>query len=483
MGAVQKIYKQYSNTSVVAKATLWFIICSVVQKGISFFTTPIFTRLMTTEQYGQFSIYLSWLHILTILTTLRLNSAVFNKGMSKYKEDRDTYTASMQTTTFIITSVVFLLYLVFRRQVNRLTELPTFIMVAIFAELFVTPAIEFWTVRKRYEYSYKPVVFRTMVMALLNAGFGVIAVYFSVEKGYARILSCVAVTFCFGIVLFIYNLRKGKTIFNKEYVRFAITFNLPLLLHYFSQYVLDQFDRIMVQKLVSMAAAGIYSVAYNVGLLLRIITTSINNAMTPWQYGCLERGERKKMDDTMFLVFILVAGCSFVLSSFAPEIMKILANERYYEGVYVIPPVSMGLFFSFMYTTFANVEFFYDKNKFSMYISCAGALLNVILNYIGIRIFGYIAAAYTTLICYILFAWGHYIYMTASIRASTGIKSVFKTRRLVLLSAGVVGFGILIIFFYDHMILRYGVIGAICLTAYINRKRIKQTIALIRNRK
>lgn len=483
MNGIKKLLKKYNDMSIVAKATIWFIFCQIMQKGIALITTPIFTRLMTTEQYGQFSVYSSWLHIFTIITTLRLNGAVFNKGMSKYKEDRDVFTSTMQSVTFIMTVIVFVIYLIFHKLINALTELPTFIMVAIFAELLVTPAIEFWTVRKRYEYIYKPVVFRTLLMSVLNAIVGVIAVILSDEKGYARIISCIIVNFCFGCVLYVYNMRKGKQLLNKEYARFAILFNLPLLLHYFSQYILDQFDRIMVQKLVSMAAAGIYSVAYNVGLLLRIITTSINNAMTPWQYECLEKKEHKKMDDIMFLVFIMVAGCSFVLSSFAPEVMKILADEKYYEGVYVIPPVSMGLFFSFMYTTFANVEFFYDKNKFSMYISSAGAALNIILNYIGIQMFGYIAAAYTTLICYILFAAGHYIYMTKSVKDSEGLTQIFNTKRLVLLSAVVLAFGIVIIFFYDSMIVRYLIIAAICTAGYLNRKKIMSAMALIKSKK
>ena len=131
------------------------------------------------------------------------------------RDDRDTYTSTMQTVTFVLTIIVFIIYLIFRRQINALTELPTFIMVAIFAELLVTPAIEFWTVRKRYEYIYKPVVFRTLLMAVLNAVVGVVAVLVTDEKGYARILSCVVVNLEFGIAIFIYNVRRGKSLYKR----------------------------------------------------------------------------------------------------------------------------------------------------------------------------------------------------------------------------------------------------------------------------
>ena len=149
MKFIKQLLKKYNQIPIAAKATIWFMFCTILQKSISLITTPIFTRMMSTEQYGQFSVYNSWLQIFTIITTLRLNWAVFNKGMSKYKDDRDGYTSTMQTLTASITLIVFIIYLIFHKQVNALTELPTFIMLAIFAELLVTPAIDFWTIRKR----------------------------------------------------------------------------------------------------------------------------------------------------------------------------------------------------------------------------------------------------------------------------------------------------------------------------------------------
>lgn len=480
---IKKVLKKYNNIPIAAKATLWFMFCSIVQKCISLVTTPIFTRLMSTEQYGQFSVYNSWLQIFTIATTLRLNYAVFNKGMSKYKEDRDGYTSTMQTLTFAITLVVFVIYLIFHRQFNELTELPTFIMVAMFAELLVTPAIDFWTIRKRYEYIYKPVVVRTLLMAFLNSGLGVIAVFLSQEKGYARIMSCVLVNVCFGVSLFVYNLKKGKKLFAWNYAKFALAFNLPLLLHYFSQYILDQFDRIMIQKMVSIAAAGLYGVAYNAGLIMKIVTTSVNNALVPWQYEKLEKKKLKELDDTMFLVFIFVAACSVMFSAVAPEMMKILADEKYYEAVYVIPPVALGMFFNFMYVSFANVEFFYDQNKFTMFISMAGALINIVLNYIGINLFGYVAAAYTTLFCYAAFALGHYIYMTISVKKAMNVENVFNSMRLLILSAFVLVFGVVVIFLYNKAIIRYMFIIALCVIAYIKRSELMGAFKSVKAKK
>ena len=480
---IKKILKKYNDIPVAAKATLWFMVCTIIQKSIALITTPIFTRLMSPAQYGQFSVYNSWLQIFTIIATLRLNYAVFNKGMSKYKEDRDGYTSTMQSITFMIAGGMLVIYLIFHKQINALTELPTFIMVALFVELLVTPAIDFWTIRKRYEYLYKPVVFRTIIMAVLNSGIGVIAVLLSEEKGYARIITCILVNFCFGICLFVYNRKKGKVWFKKEYAIFALKFNLPLLLHYISQYIMDQFDRIMIQKMVSVAAAGVYSVAYNAGLLMKIVTQSIINAIVPWQYDKLEKKKFKELDDVLFLIYILVAGVALLFSAFAPEIMRILADEKYYEAVYVIPPVAIGLVFVFMYTAFANVEFYYDQNKFTMYISMIGALLNVGLNYVGIKLYGYMAAAYTTLFCYVIFALGHYIYMTISVKKLLKIERVFETKRLVILSFAILVLGITVMLFYNNMIIRYVMILLILMVAYMKRNVITNTLGDIKKNK
>ena len=58
------ITSKYRSLSVQAKAALWFTICSFLQKGISFITVPIFTRLMSTEEYA-----VSYTH-LTLPTTV-----------------------------------------------------------------------------------------------------------------------------------------------------------------------------------------------------------------------------------------------------------------------------------------------------------------------------------------------------------------------------------------------------------------------------
>ena len=82
--------EKYKNMSVASKAALWFVICSLIQKGISFITIPIFTRIMSVNDYGIYNLYLSWFQIFTIITSLYLYFGVFNNAMIKYESEKST---------------------------------------------------------------------------------------------------------------------------------------------------------------------------------------------------------------------------------------------------------------------------------------------------------------------------------------------------------------------------------------------------------
>ena len=146
------------------------------------------------------------------------------------------------------------------------------------------PTLPYWMARKRYEYSYRAIILTTIAISLGNAGLGLLAVLLNEQKDLARIVSCVLVQCIVGGILYIVNLKYVRKAFCWDYVKFALLFNLPLLPHYAAMYVLDAFDRIMIQAMVGFSAAALYSVACNLGNVLKIVTNSINNSIVPWMY-------------------------------------------------------------------------------------------------------------------------------------------------------------------------------------------------------
>lgn len=135
-----------------------------------------------------------------------------------------------------------MLYFIFRKPVNAFTELNTFLFLCMFLQLYFIPAINFWSLRQRYEFRYRMVVFVTVIMAVCNAGLGVGAVLLFENKGMARIASGVIVEVIIGLIIYAVSMWKGKSFWNFEHVRFAILFNIPLIPHYFATYIVEQSD-------------------------------------------------------------------------------------------------------------------------------------------------------------------------------------------------------------------------------------------------
>ena len=472
---------RYKALPITVKATLWSMICGTLQRCVSLITTPIFTRLLTTTQYGQYTAYTSWMNIITMITTFNLAYAVFNKGMSKYPDDRDGYTSSMLGTTTVLTAIWLLVYLCFHKYINSITELSTDLMILMFVEILFYQSISFWTLRQRYEYRYRSVIFITLATVILNAIIGIAAVYLSTERGIARIISSALVNTAFGVAIFILVFAKGKKFLVKEYVKFAVVFNIPLIPHYLSTYILEQADRIMIQKMCGLSDVGVYGVAYSIGLVMKIFTTSINQSLTPWEYQSLEekRFDNIRKKTTPIMMIVVIALLAFML--IVPEAMRILVSEQYYEAIYVIPSVTASVFFLFTYNWYSNIEFYYDANKFTMIMSSIGAVLNIILNYIFINIFGYIAAGYTTLACYVIFSLGHFAYSQHVAEKNEGQK-IFDPKVILGISLFMIFSSVAITMTYRITLVRYCLIVLVVVVAIIKKNSIKELLNQILKR-
>lgn len=478
MKIIGDFIQKYKNMSVTSKATLWFLICTLVQKGLSFITTPIFTRLLTTEQFGTYSVYGSWMQILLILSTLRLDYAVFNKGMSKYPEDRDRYAASMLGFSMIITTVMFVVYLVFQKQINSITELGTVLMLAMFAELYVQAAVSFWSIRERYEFRYRGIVFYTLFMSVSSSVLGIVAVLLFEDGGSARILSNALLHVMCGSVIVVLLFKRGRRFIDWKYVKFALVFNIPLMLHYFSTYLIEQSDRIMIQKLDSLSAAALYSVAYTVGGLVNIVIAAISNTLIPSLYRWLECKDFRLINRNILILMLGVTTLVILVALSGPEVVYLFGGKEYLPAVNVIPPVAASVFFSFLYTIVANIEFYYEKNKFAMKISVVCAAINVVLNYVLIPICGYVAAAYTTLFCYVIFALGHIVYVNRLLKKNEQYKGI-NAKLLLIMGAGATICCILASFLYPSFWIRCFAAVVICGLIFLNRKKL---LFVIRNK-
>lgn len=469
---VFSLRNKYKAIPIPVKASVWFVISSMLQKAIAFLTTPIFTRLMTTEQYGQVTIYNSWVEVFMIFATLDIFYGVYNNALTKYPDDRDRVTSSMQGLCTTLTLGLLVIYFLIHNLVNKWTGMSTNMTLFLFGELLFVPAFRFWSAKERYEYKYRKLVVISVLMAVLAPVLGIPAVILLEQKGYAKIVTSVLAQVIFAFGLYISNFKKGKAFFAKDYWKYALAFNLPLIPHYLSSTILNQCDRIMIDRMCGTDKAGIYGLAYTVGALVIIFNQSIMNTYTPYTYQNLKKGNYHAVKKTANYLIVIIAVISVAILMIAPEIIAILGGEKYSEGVWIIAPIAASIFFRFLYGLYGNIEFYYEENYFIMVASVVCAIVNIITNYIFISLFGFLAAGYTTLGCYMLYAFAHYLFSQRVLKKHTNEDRLYDNKFILLTSVVVVLVSSLMMLLYDFRIFRFVLVALVLIVTFIKKNEL-----------
>lgn len=482
---LNRLKKIYTNMSVATRAALWFVFCNIMQKGISTITVPLFTRLLTTAEYGTYSLYISWFNILTIVTSLNLYYGVFNNALNRIRDktERDKYVSSMQGLTITLTIILIAVYTPFQDFWSRLLGLNKLVLWLMMAELLVEPALQFWSARQRFEYRYKTMVSVTLLKSIINPVLGLtLVVVARNDKALARIVSVVSVEVVVAGSIMILQFIRGKNFYNKANWKYALSFNIPLIPHYLSGTVLNQGDRIMIQNMVGESEVGIYSVAYSIGMLVQLFTNAINNSMTPWMYENLNLKNYKNIRKNVNAILLFLGGAIVALCFFVPELVRIFGSEEYYSAIYIVPPVAASVYFIFLYNIFAIPQMYYEKQKFMSVASIVAALLNIVLNAIFIPVFGFYAAGYTTVASYIVYSIGHYWFSRKVCIKEIGSFELFDSKGILLISIGVFGCSIAFVFLYQFGTIRYLMAALLFGVAYSQHKKIISVVKSIRKR-
>ena len=459
---MNKLLEKYRSLPVQVRASLWALICGVLQRGVAVIVTPIFTRLMSTAEYGDFTTFQSWLDILGIFLTLRLYYGVFLQGLVRYGGNEDRYTSALIGLMTSLEIAGLALYLPLRNILNGFTHLTTAQTLSIFVISWASGLFEFWCARQRVEYRYRALAALTLAFAILQPTCGVLAILaFPQDKVNARVLSMALVQLCAFGWLFVLYLKRGKTLFDAGHWRHALTFNLPLIPHYLSSSLLSTSDRIMIRSLVSASAAGIYGLSYSLSFLMTIVNQALLNTLNPWIYQQIKSKNYRQLAHVSYLALAGVAGANLFVVALAPEAISIFAPVEYHDGIWLVPPLAATVVVMFMYSLFADFEFYYERTDLVMWASVVGAVVNVGLNWLCIPVFGYQVAAWTTLVGYIFYIGMHYAFMRRVQRTEMDGVYVYDVKVLVLILGSFALAAMFLTVLYPVPVARY----ALCLIA------------------
>lgn len=484
---VKKLLKE--KIPIGLKSAIVYLFATVFTRGLAIITTPIFTRIMPADQVGMVNLYSSWYSMITVVSTLALTSGGFSIALREFEKERNQYVSSVLSLTSIVAIILGIIYAIAPSFWNGITGLPTHLMVLLIIGLLVAPARDFWLSRQRYEYRYKLSGMVTTFSAVAASGLAVGAVLYANHIGVSDIASVrlfANYSIIYGVALIIWFsiLLRGRCFYSAKYWRFSLQLSLPLIGYSIASQILSVSDRLMISKMVDNAAVGVYSTLYTVSSLSLMVWTAINASFEPYLYQNMENSKSKikKLSMTMLGMYSLVA---ILLVYLAPEIVKILATAEYYKGIYIMPPIAGGVYFIAVSNLYSDILVYLKKTQIIMIASVIAATLNVFLNYVMINAYGYMAAAYTTLVSYIVMALLLSIWANLEFKKNiTTVDFVYDNKLVLVISVITVTVSLLAIMLYDYTIARYVVVTVIfAITALYGIHYLKENKDIKKNNK
>lgn len=454
--------EKLKGMSVEVKSATVYTLSSVFSRGLAIISMPIFTRIMSSADIGVVNLYTSWYSMISIVSTLALTSGGYSLAMKEFDGERDAYESSVLTLTTIMALVIGGGLVLLSPWVSPAIGLsPQLIFLMAFG-LLVMPAWDFWNLRQRFEYKYKLTFALSVGSAVLATVASVGAVLLvssqpelNVKLSEARLTANYLVVYGLSAVMWILLMARGKRFYDRRFWKFSLNLSLPLIGYSIASQVLSVSDRVMISSMVGDAETGVYGVLYSASSIALFLWSAINASFIPYLFRNIDtEGHRgiRRASNLLLAVFALV---SVLISWLGPEIIKVLATDEYLASITLMPPIAAGVFLTSISNLYSNILVYYKKTKYIMFAAIAAAVVNVALNLVAIPLFGYGAAAYTTLASYIILAVSQRAWATKACRKRGRMEPVYEDGKLGALSLTCIAATMAGIILYQTNVLRY----------------------------
>ncbi len=478
--------KKYNNMSAPVKMAFWFLICSFLQKGIGLITTPIFTRIMTDGEFGRYSVYQSWYSIISVFATLSISGNCFTRGLvvEENEKKRHELGSSFYGLIVLIVTGFGIVYFFIRDWINNITHLTSYQFLMMGIDFVTIQASSLWINAKRVKYEYRGIVFLTVTMTVIRPLVAILLVLHAPESQQveARLTGIAIANVALFSWIIIYLFHKGRKFYDKDNWKYALTFCIPLIPHYLSQTILNQSDRIMISRIIGDAEAAYYTIAYTLAAIIGMVNSSVAQSLDPWIYKSIKSKNLSRIAPVSYSLTAIIALLNFIVMALAPETLAILAPSNYQSALWVIPPVTASVFFQFMYDLFASFQFYFKKTNWIMIGSCGGAILNIILNAIFIPAYGYVAAGYTTLVCYIMFGILHYLFMRKVCNDHLDGEKVYDWKIIFGIGTLLIISSFVMVLLYNHRVIRYCALILLFVILFMMRRKLVNLYKEIKER-
>ena len=379
--------------------TLILGIGTVISKLMTYVVlTPLYTRCLTTAEFGVVELVVQTANLLMPLVSLGINQAVLRFGM-----DGETDRGSVLSTGLAVNIIGFLIFLLFYPVVRLIPHLgDNALLVYLFIFCATTHYLFAYCVKSMHRAKLFTVcvIIGTAITVVLDILF--LAVWDMGIVGYILAIALSDVT-CSFILIFtgkLYKLIRFDKI-KKTITKAMLRYSIPLIPNSALWWITDYSDRYMVTLFVSESANGLYSLAYRLPNMLIMVCGIFMDA---WQMSVLSEKshlERQKFFTNVFAMYqsIIFVGASALIVG-AKLVTRIMAAPAFFDSWQYIPTLVMATAMSCFVTFLGTIYVVEKKSKSSLFTTVIGTIVNIGGNFVLIRLWGAHGAALSTAFSY-----------------------------------------------------------------------------------
>lgn len=189
--------------------------------------------------------------------------------------------------------------------------------------------------------------------------------------------------------------------YERDYIKSALKFGLPLIPHAFGGWIMTATDRIFINNMVGVAETGIYTVAFQISMIIGLIEVSFNNAWVPWLYERLGQRSPEADRQIVSITYMYVASMivfALVLAYMAPWFLSYFVGREYRNAGTFIFWLALARGLEAMYYMTCNYIFYSANTKVIAFATFSAASVHVITTYVLVKMNGAIGAAQATFI-------------------------------------------------------------------------------------
>lgn len=388
---------------------------TIVGRLLNYFLVPLYTSRFATTDYGVLSELYAFVTFLIILLPLGMETAFFK--FINEKEDKEMVFRNSFLTVFGFSILFFLAVFFGSRSIATWIGYPDhrefIILMAGIVSIDAITALPMAKLRADNKAKKFATIHFTAI--LVNIGLNLIIVYYLFDP--ARPMEAI-------LLILLANLMSSavkivgthqdfsglKMKFDKVLAKEMLKYSLPLVIAGLAGMVNETIDRVMMKPLLvnagnskeyALGQVGIYSACYKLAMILTIFLQAYRYAAEPFFFAQSKNMDRNKLYVKIMNYFIAAVCIVFLGVALNIDIFKhFIRNDEYWAGLNVVPILLIANVFLGIYL---NQSIWYKlsgQTRFGAYIAIGGAIITILVNLIFIPKYGFIAAAWATLIVY-----------------------------------------------------------------------------------